>query len=243
MQNSNPSHNHSPVSSEPSIDPDALARAYERARARILGGEPKAGDLVAAFIAHGDEHADPKTRPRGQAAAPRDSGEAPDSARPDAGERVTLDELLSVFRDPIHWALARAERHAQGDPIDVATVGRVRAAYQSRLVAFGTGGALGDARAKVRPADLLTVAGLLVGSIDPAFAQRASAGARESLLDALAAVIPLGLDHTPSDVGAQPPAATLWLLGEIPETPAPFGPPRPARHAAPSCCCGHHHVR
>lgn len=246
MQHLNPSHP-STVSAEPSIDEDALARAYERARARILGGEPRAGDLFAAFIGFGDEHPDEKTQPLGStgrhAAAPGDSGVQPGIAPLDGGERVTLDELLPVFLGPVYWALARAERHAQGDPVDRAAIDRVRGAYQSRIAAIGTGGAIGDARAKVRPTDLLTVAGLVIRSIDPHFAQRASTSARESLLDALAAVIPLGRAQAPRDVSAPHPAALFCYLDEIADGPAPLGPLRIPRPAAPSCCCGHHHVR
>jgi hypothetical protein len=248
VQNSHPS-NLSPVSTEPSIAADALARAYERARARILGGEPRAGDLFAAFTGFDDEHPDEKTRPHGpaapHAAAPRDSGARRRGARPDGGDPVTLDELLPVLRDPIHWALSRAERCAQGDPVDLAAIDRVRGAYQSRLAATGTGGALGDARAKVRPTDLLTVAGLVVRSIDPSFAQRASTGARASLLDALAAAIPLGLAHAPGGIDARHPAAALLCyLDEIADEPAPFAPLRIPHAAALGCCCGgHHHIR
>ncbi len=237
--NSNPSHHLSSAPRAAAIDDEALARAYERARARILAGErTTATDFFAAFTARADEHPDEKAGPRGQATPdPRDGSE-----RCDGGERVTLDELLPMFREPIEWALARAERHAQGEPVDLAALARVRAAYQSRLVWIGTGGARGGARPTFRPTDLLTVAGLLVGSIDPSFAQRTSVGVRESLLDALAAVIPLSLAYPPGAMGASHPAATLWYLDEIAGAPAPFGAPNVPRPAMSTCSCRHGHV-
>jgi hypothetical protein len=247
VQNSNPSHNPSSVATAPSIDEEALARAYERARARILAGEQILSGLFGAFAARSDEHPNEKAGPRGSAAPhtaaePQDGGERTDRGDPPGGgARVTLDELLPVFREPIEWALARAERHAQGDPLDLAALGRVRAAYQSRLAWIGTGGALGEARPKVRPTDLLTVAGLLVGSIDPSFARRTSVGIRESLLDALAEVIPLGLAYA-SGADAPHPAATFWCVDEIPNATAAFGPPRGPRPVVPTYCCRHGHV-
>jgi len=96
--------------------------------------------------------------------------------------------------------------------------------------------------AKIRPADLLTVAGLLVGSIDPSFAQRTSVGIRESLIDALAAVLPFGLTYAPRGVAAQHPPAPFWYVDENPCRPAPFGPPRMPRPFATACCCQHGHV-
>jgi hypothetical protein len=249
VQNSNPSHNPSSVPTATSIDEETLARAYERARARIHAGEQISDDLFAAFIARANEHSDEKARPSGSAASrpaaePHDGGTRPNrDDRSDGGVRVTLDELLPVFREPIEWALARAEWHAQGDPVHLAALGRVRAIYQSRLAWIDTGGALGEARPKVRPTDLLAVAGLLVGSIDPSVAQRTSVGIREGLLNALAEVIPLGLAYAPGGAAnASHPAATFWCVDETPGAPAPFGPPRVPRPVVLACCCRHGHV-
>lgn len=202
MQNSNPSHNPSLVPPPLSLD-EALARAYERARASILAGEPVSSDLFGAFTACTNEHPDDKAGPHATA-EPRDDGAPAGGGDPAGGVRVTLDELLPVFRDPIDWALARAARHAQGDSIHLAALGRVRAAYQSRMAWIGSGGALGAARPTLRPTDVLTVAGLFIGSIDPSFAQRTSIGMRESLLDALAEMIPLGMTCAP---GVEAPTA------------------------------------
>ncbi len=233
MQNSNPSHT-SPGPAAPSIEDEAFARAYERARARILAGARSAGDLVAALLGRCDEQPRDHARPLGTAAAPNHVGASGDSEprvdhrdAPDNRARVTLDELLPVFREPIEWALARAEQHAQGDPLDLAALDRVRAAYRSRLAWIGSGGALGEARPKLRPTDMITVAGLVVGSIDPSFAQRVAAGAREGLLDALADLVPLGLADAPDEAGAAHPASTFWYIDEIPDAPVPFGTPVP----------------
>lgn len=236
MQNSNPSHTLSVVPPPPSLD-EALARAYERVRARILAGEPVSGDLLGAFTPRTAEPID-KARPQA-AAEPRDDGAPRDPA---AGARVTLDELLPVFRGPIEWALARAERHAQGDPVDLAALDRVRAAYQSRLAWIGSSGWLGAERPNLRTTDLLTVAGLFVDSIDPSLLRRASVGTREGLLGALAEMIPLGLAYAPGAAAPAHPAAPVCCGDHIPSAPAPFGPPRASRPVVATCCCGRGHV-
>ncbi len=232
MQNSNPSHT-SPGPAAPSIEHEAFARAYERA-ARILASARSAGDLVAALLGRCDEQPREHARSLGTATAPNhvdasgDSGPRVDHRdAPDNRARLTLDELLSVFREPIEWALARAEQHAQGDPLDLAALDRVRAAHQSWLAWIGSSGALGEARPKLRPTDVITVAGLFIGSIDPSFAQRVAAGAREGLLDALANLVPLGLADAPDEAGAAHPASTFWYIDEIPDAPVPFGTPVP----------------
>jgi hypothetical protein len=201
VQNSDPSHTPSPNPPSMSIV-EVIARAYERVRARILAGEPISDDLFSAFTARTDEHPDEKTRLHDTAAPHAPAEPHEDRARADRSDsatpaRVTLDELLPVFRHPIEWALTRAERHAQGDPVDLAALGRVRAVYQSRLASIGSGGALGEALPKPRPTDLISVGGLVISSIDPTFAQRIATAARESLLDALAELASLGLAHAP----------------------------------------------
>ncbi len=233
MQNSNPSHNPSPVPPPLSLD-EALARAYERARARILAGKQCASDLFAAFTPRTDDKA------RSDAATePHDDGARADPA---SGVRVTLDELLPVFRDPIEWALARAEQHAQGDPLDMAALGRVRAAYQSRMAWIGSSGALGAARPTLRMTDVLTVAGLVIRSIDPSFAQRASIGMREGLLDALAEMIPTGMAAAPGVAAPPHPTGLFWCSDHIPGAPTPVGPPPVSRPVVAICCCRHGHV-
>jgi hypothetical protein len=212
----------------------ALARAYERARDRVLAGDPLAAELFSVLTSCTDEFPDEKTMPCGPAVSDA-------VGAPGLGVRVTLDELLPVCREPIEWVLARAERQAQGNPADLAALARVRAAYQSRLTWIGTGGALGQATPNLRPTDLLTVAGLFASSIDPTFAQRASAGLRDSFHNALTAVIPLVQAHSPSMIEASRSPATLWFLNAIADTPAPFGPPRAVHPPAPACRCRHGH--
>jgi hypothetical protein len=235
VQNSNPSHTPTPVPPPLSFE-DARARAYERARVRIIASEPAWRDLLGAFTTRTDQPPDDKARPLA-AAEPRDDGA---HANPPGGARVTLDELLPVFRDPIEWALARAERHAQGDPLNLAALDRARAAYQSRMAWIGSDGALCAARPTLRPTDVLTVAGLVIGSIDPSFAQRTSIGMRDSLLDALAEMIPIGVACAPG--AAAPPAEPFCCGDHIPGASAPFGPPRVSRPVVATCCCRHGHV-
>jgi hypothetical protein len=226
VQNSNPSHNPSPLPPSESLD-EALARAYERAVRRMREGTHGRGSLFAALAG---EPPDENARSRGTAAPhvaaePHDGDARVDRANPSAGGApVTLDELLPVFREPIEWALARAEHHAQGDPVDLAALDRVRAAYQSRLAWIVSSGLLGEARPNLRPTDVITVAGLLIGSIDPSFAQRVSVGMHEGLADALAELIPLGCGDG------------------IPHAVTPFGPPPLPRPTVPRCCCRHGQV-
>jgi hypothetical protein len=203
------------------------------------------GSLFAALTG---EPPDQNARPRGASAphvaadqhdggAPADRGD-----RPAGGAGVTLDELLPVFREPIERALARAERHAEGDPIDLAALDRLRAAYQSRLAWIASGGLLGEACLNLRPTDVLTVAGLLIGSIDSGFAQRASVGMREGLLDALADLIPLGLANAPGSRAASYSSGPFVCGDGIPRAVTPFGPPPLPRTTVPWCCCRYGHV-
>jgi hypothetical protein len=114
----------------------------------------------------------------------------------------------------------------------------VRAVYQTRLVWIASGGLLGEARPSLRPTDVLTVAGLLIGSIDAGFAQRVSVGMREGLLDVLADLIPLGLGDAPGSQAAPYPAGPFGCGDGIPHAVTPFGPP-----PLPRCCCRHGQVR
>lgn len=242
MQNSNPSHTPPPPQE---LSPETLARAYERAVRRMRKGDHGTGSLFAALIG---ESPDASARPRSTtapqvAAEPHERDARIDHGNPPAGGApVTLDELLPVFREPIEWALARAERHAEGDPVDLAALDRVRAAYQTRLVWIASGGLLGEARPSLRPTDVLTVAGLLIGSIDAGFAQRVSVGMREGLLDALADLIPLGLANAPGSQAAPYPAGQFGCGDGIPHAVTPFGPPPLPRPTVPRCCCRHGQV-
>ena len=210
-----------------------LAHAYERARDRVLAGDPLAAELFSVLTQHTDEFPDEKTIPCGPAVS--------EAARaPGLGMRVTLDELLPVCREPIEWVLARAERQAQGDPADLAALTRLRATYQGWLARIGTGGALGQAAPNLRPTDLLTVAGLFARSIDPSFAQRVSAGLRDGLRDALTAMISLASVQSPSAEASRSPM-TLWFFDAIADASAPFSAPRVAPPPSPIGRCRHGH--
>ena len=244
MQNSSPSHNSSPLPPSLSLD-EVLARAYQRAVRRMREGDHGMGSLFAALT--GEPH-DRNARPRGAtapnvAAEPHD-GDAPADRRdrPAGGAGVMLDALLPVFRKPIEWAIARAEQHAQGVPVDLAALDRVRLAYQSRLASIGSSGVLGQARPNLRPTDVLTVAGLLIGSIDSGFAQRVSVGMRDGLLDAIAELTALGLADTPGAGVAFYPSAPFGYGDWIPRAVTPFGPPPLSRPTVPWCCCRYGHV-
>jgi hypothetical protein len=116
----------------------------------------------------------------GRRSADPDPGSA--GHEPHADERTVeqpLDgaALLRVIREPVEWLLTLAHRLAAGDPVDIAAVDRVRAAFHARLA----GRAIG-----VRTTDLLVVFGLLVGALDPSVVLRAVS---ETLGDGLAAVL------------------------------------------------------
>lgn len=231
MQNSNPFPDSLFV--PPLSFDEALARAYERARARLRTSESP-------LAACGDEPVDDAAQRRRDATlrAPIDPNSAPRAAR---CARVTIDELLPVFREPLEWVLARAEQHAHGDAIDLAAIERVRAAYQHHLARSGSGGLLGDARPRLRPTDLLIVAGLVIGSIDPSFVQRTSAELCDSLFEALAQAIPLGAAGPLHAVAGSSPTSPMCWRDQLADAMA-FGPPSISRLVVPLCCCRHGHV-
>jgi len=242
------------------IDEEALARAYARARERMRAGGFRAGDIFAAFNPRADEHADEKLDPNGPAdphvdGAPSDIGEPSD-----VGARATLDELLRVLREPIEWGLARAEQRAQADPVDVAALHRVRDAIRIRLASAISGIPAPTEAPRIRATDLIVVAGLLVGTIDPAFVQRTALDASEGLATALGAMLQLDpslastLAQAAASLGAAQapraphPAATFFYCDDFPSGAAPFGPlpfgpvPRVPHPAVPVCCCRHGRV-
>ena len=262
MQNSNPPPNPSPGRSPLDLDEEALARAYARARDRMLAGDLRVGDIFAAFSPRVDEHADEKLDPRASA-DPHLADKPGDVGEPsDLGERATFDELLRVFREPIEWGLAHAEQRAQGDPVDVAAIHRVRDAVCVRLASAISGIAAPTETPRIRATDLLIVAGLLVGTVDPAFAQRTVLDAGERLATALGTMLQLdpslasilaqvagslGASQAP---GAPHPAATFLYYDAVPSAAMPFGPmpfgsapfgpaPRVQRPVVPTCCCRH----
>ena len=164
---------------------EALARAYARAQEANPGAAPSPSDIFAAF-ARGHT-------PPGSPAAPAAAG-ASDSADPSATcGRVDRAELLAVMREPIAWVFTLAERGAQGDQIDLAAIDRVRGAILHRVDAI-ISGAVASEPPRIRTADLLTLAGLLVGTLDPALVRHAVQALSGGFIEAIGALWPLVVD-------------------------------------------------
>jgi len=177
VQNSNPFPNLSSVPFPFCLN-EALARAYLRARESGAGAAPSTSDIFAAFA-----HAHDPGQPSGSTAAAGDEPAA-------VGGLVDIAELASVMREPIAWVFTLAERRAEGDPVDLATIDRVRDAALHRVDGIIAGAAPADAP-RIRATDLLTVASLLVGTLDPALVQRAAQIVVGGITDALSALVPL----------------------------------------------------
>jgi len=216
VQNSIPSRN--PVSS-PSLLQTLLEHTFLGARPASPGAAPNSGDIGDADPAPG---ADPAV---GDVDAESES-DATDTADMDTVGRLELAELLGVLRDSIEWVFTLAERRAQGDPIDITAIHRVRDAVLHRVNAVIIG-APDTESPRMRSADLWTVAESLIDALDPSLVARA-AGVGTSLADALAA----GLPFDPSlvvDPGAaaapipgphvRPPVPPSWCVGAIPSRP------------------------
>jgi hypothetical protein len=86
-------------------------------------------------------------------------------------------DLLRLVREPVEWILALAYRLACADPVDVAAVERLRAAFHARLAGRSAG---------IRKTDVLIVFGLLLGALDPTVVIRAVS---DTIGDGLAAVL------------------------------------------------------
>jgi hypothetical protein len=157
-----------------------------------------------------------------------------DTDATDTGEsvgRLELAELLGVLRDPIEWVFTLAERRAQGDPVDIAATHRVRDAVLHRVNAIIVGAPWAEPP-RIRPADLWTVSGLLIDTLDPSLVQGVMRGVGTRIADVLAA----GLQFEPSLVAhlgraaaaftgpdGPPPVAPSWYAGAVPAQPvAPF---------------------
>jgi hypothetical protein len=221
VQNSTPSRN--PVSS-PSLLQTLLEHTFLGARpasaaAPTGGGIPGANAAPVADPAVGDVDPDVET-------------DATDPADADAVGRLELAELLGVLRDPIEWVFTLAERRAQGDPVDIAAIHRVRDAVLHRVNAVIVGAPRAEPP-RIRAADLWTVADLLIDTLDPSLVDRVLRGVGTSIADVLIA----GLAFDPSLVAprergaasmpgphAPPPVPPSWYLGTIPaRADAPFG--------------------
>lgn len=121
-------------------------------------------------------------------------GPSPEPAPHPAPVRVGLAELLGVLHGPVEWVFSLAERAAIGDGVDIAAIHRVRDAVRLRMAAAAAADATGVAAMdcpRIRPADLLTVSGLLLGTIDPSIMQHLAMRTGERAADLLATVFQL----------------------------------------------------
>lgn len=217
MQTSNP-----PSVPFPYCLSEAFARAYLRAQEAHPGGAPSARDIFAAF-------AQSRT-----AEKPGSSADAGASAGADPAAvcgLLDMAELFAVMREPIAWAFTLAERRAQGDAVDLAAIARVRDAVLHRVDAIIVGAVVGEPPL-IRAADLLTVASLLVGTLDPAIVRQAVQTLGGSLIDALGVLFPYSAaddaDGTPDACctsGAHAPGAPHACCDHITLRVAPFGSP------------------
>jgi hypothetical protein len=137
-----------------------------------------------------------------------------------------------VMREPIAWVFTLAERRAHGDPVDLAAIQRVRDAALHRVDTIIAGSAPVDPP-RIRAADVLTVATLLVGTLEPSFVHRAAQMLGDGIIEALAAVLPFAPmmkdGVSPPGPGAEPgmrdSAAPSWYCDYISRVAAPFAGP------------------
>jgi len=162
VQNRNPSQIN--PSQSPIVDQAYLDQAYERARARLTGEYPPTEPI------------------------PTPIWDRARTAKRTPDQLLDGTELLRVIREPVEWILALAHQLADSDPVDVAAIVRLRAAFHARLAGRPTG---------IRKTDLLVVVGLLVSALDPSVVVRAVS---DTIGDGLAAVFgsesPLALHIT-----------------------------------------------
>ncbi len=214
MQNSTPSRN--PVSS-PSLLQTLLEHTFLGARSASPGAAPTGDDIPGADAAPAATVGDIES----------DATDTPDM---NGGGRLELAELLGVLRDPIEWVFTLAERRAQGDPITIAAIHRVRDAVLHRVnaVIIGTPDAEPP---RMRAADLWTVGELLIDALDPSIVARLLRGVGTSLAEVLAAGLPLASSLVFDSAGAAapipgpnvPPAVAPSWYGGIPLSP-PIAP-------------------
>jgi hypothetical protein len=207
VQKSNPSPNLSSVPF-PFCLSEALASAYARAREASPGAAPSASDIFGAY-ARGNI----PEQPSGASDGPGDDAGAVDG-------KVDIAELLGVMRAPIAWVFTLAERRAEDDPVDLAAIQRVRDAALHRVDAVIAGAAAADAP-RIRAADVLTVASLLVGTLDPAIFQHAAQLVGSGLTDALSALLPLA--PAIASEFASPPCVSGAPNGHNPVAPPWYG--------------------
>ena len=128
------------LSQNHSAQPSILDQAYARARANLAGERPPTEPL------------------------PPPIGDVTGTNERTVDQLLDGAELLRVLREPVEWILALAYQLAGADPVDVAAIVRLRAAFQARLAGRPTG---------IRKTDLLVVFGLLFGALDPSIVVRA----------------------------------------------------------------------
>jgi hypothetical protein len=150
------------LSSQMSPLDQVFARALQRA-----GVEPAVDPDV-------DPDADPE-----RGAAGGDTPFLSDDRDEHSSDPLLVDgaQLLRAVREPVEWLLGLARRLAGNDPVDVAAVARVYAAFCARLR---------GQPARLRSSDLFIVLGLLLGALDPSVVVRAVA---DTIGDGLAAVL------------------------------------------------------
>jgi hypothetical protein len=238
VQNSTPSRN--PVSS-PSLLQTLLEHTFLGARPASPGVTPTGGNIL-------DGDAAPVADPVVGDVETDATGTA------DADGRLELAELLDVLRDPIEWVFTVAERRAQGDPIDIAAIHRVRDAVLHRVNAVIVGVPRAESL-RMRSADLWTVAELLIDALDPSLVARVLREVGTFLADALATGLPFapslvaGSERAAAPISGPhvpPPVARPWYDGvqlSPPIAPSWYG--AAARHLSALCdgscralCCG-----
>jgi hypothetical protein len=208
VQNSNPSRN--PIPS-PSLLQTLLEHTFLGARRASAGAAPTGGDIPDVDAARGADPAVGAT----DATDATDTGDTGDTS--ESVGRLELAELLGVLRDPIEWVFTLAERRAQGDPVDIAATHRVRDAVLHRVNAIIVGAPWAEPP-RIRPADLWTVADLLIDTLDPSLVQRVMRGVGTRIADVLA----VGLQFDPS------------LVAHLGRAAAPFTAPFTAPDVTPS---------
>jgi hypothetical protein len=216
VQNSNPSRN--------SFSSSLLQALMERTLFSVRpapGGASTPDDIAGANPAPGDN-------PTNDDAGDTDAyiGDTDDAAG-----RLELAELLGVLRDPIAWVFTLAERHAHGDPIDIAAIHRVHKAVLHRVNSIIGDVPPDDESARIRSADLVTVGSHLIGMLDPSLVQRVMQSVGTRIVDVFTA----GLQVDPSlypgraaapfpGQGVPPMVPPSWHLGALPARPiAPCG--------------------
>jgi hypothetical protein len=245
VQNSTPSRN--PVSA-PSLLQTLLEHTFLGARPASPSVAPIGTDLPGADAAPGADPSvgDPETDVE---------TDATDTADADAIGRLELAELLGVLRDPIDWVFTLAERRAQGDPVDIAAIHRVRDAVLHRVNAVIVGTPRAESP-RIRTADLWTVASLLIDTLDPRLVERVLRGVGTSIADVLIA----GLPFDPSLVAhlargaaplpgphVPPPVAPSWYGAAMPHLaglcgglcPGSLAAAHAMRPIAPPWCWSH----